>query len=245
MDLLRTCYTHKVFWDNSKTRSSKIIWYRASDNADFFPYPHVFSSERYDTIHWFNDGAGEDELSGPTYYKGMPPARFTGQNFCGDPSWFLGAPSDAPPLELDENGWPVCCNIEESYYASRPAPSSPSAPPSFPACPDCLEGISPAVMKVTFGGTFTGTICHGFGGTFLLENNFGCHWQTTVVIQGVTYNLELSLNSFDLFCGIQGLFSFVPNNSPPFDCFAVQHWTPSFGPVFCDNVFATCTSQPG
>ena len=148
MDLLRTCYRHRVYWDDAKTRSSQIIWYRAADDALWFPHPHVFSSERYDTVHWWNDGAGEDELTGPTYSKGAPPGPFLGQSFCGPAEWYLGAPSNAPPLARDLFGLPACC------FGSEPSGISV-------LCGTCT--ILPAVWRLIIPGDVVDHGCTGCG----------------------------------------------------------------------------------
>lgn len=110
MDVMRTCKTKQVFWDAAKTRSSEIIWYRVPDDTPFFPGPHVFSDERYDTVHWWNPGAGEDDDVGYDWYSGAPPVNFQPTAPCGDLDWFAnGAPSDAPALPRDKMGFPVCC----------------------------------------------------------------------------------------------------------------------------------------
>lgn len=245
MDVLRTCYSHKVFWDDAKTRSSTIIWYRASDNAEWFPYPHVFSSERYDTVHWFCPGAGEDELSPPSYFNGVPPARFTGQQFCGEPDWFLGAPSDAPGLDLDAAGWPLCCHVEGGYYGSGEQPSSPSSPPSGPTCPGCEGGIAPAVFKVVIHMSDPHQFCAVFNGTWEVPATAQeCNWRLDFVVSGVGHSIEIRLLPGFQGCLLDGITQFLPP-ALPMDCFALQHWTPDLSSSVCTSAFNTMTSQPG
>lgn len=249
MDLLRTCYTHKVFWDDAKTLSSTIIWYRCSDNAAWFPFPHVFSSERYDTVHWFNDGAGEDELTGPSYYNGVPPARFTGQAFCGDPDWYLGAPSDAPGLDLDENGWPICCNVEGGAYGYPAGPSSPTPPssPSGPACNGCIDSIGPSVFKVTFTHLFAG--CSVINGTWDLPYLGNCQWGALIPPGVGPPNVVLSLLPGNFAIYFSGLLGFTAPEIP-YDCFSVSSWNPQNLPLCVTQGTivlppSTATVQPG
>jgi hypothetical protein len=88
-----------------------IMWYWAPDDAIFFPGEQRFSSETWDDVHWWTDGAGEDPLSVREYTKGMMPVPFKGDGrFCGRKEWFAdGAPSDAPPIPRGAGGWPQCC----------------------------------------------------------------------------------------------------------------------------------------
>lgn len=248
MDLARVCYSKKVYWDDAKTKSSVITWYRASENALPFPFPHVFSMEVYDTVHWYNPGAGEDQLTGRTYYNGVPPARFTGQAFCGEPEWYLGAPSDAPPLELDEAGWPACCNVEGGAYAygggpSRPTPpSSPSAPPSGPTCNGCIEGVGPAVFKVTFTNLFAG--CAVLNGTWDLHYIGNCNWVGSGVAAGVALVLQNAPGIISI-----GLTCFTAP-SFPLDCMGVTQWNPLNVALCCTQGTivlppSTATVQPG
>lgn len=165
MDVLRVCKTHKVFWDAARTRSSTIIWYRVPDTTPFFPGPHCFSSETYDTCHWFNPGAGEDYETGPTWYDGSPPASFSATSFCGEPEWFAdGAPSNAPPLPRDAAGLPACCATVSTSGPAGSAGSQPVfplpsgvGPPETVNCGGCT--VMPSVWIVEPLGHWTNGYC--------------------------------------------------------------------------------------
>lgn len=132
MDVLRSCKRHKVFWDNAKTKSSEVIWYWAEPGAEFLRSPNLFTSETWDTVHWYCPGAGEDDLSNPTYYNGLNQWGFAGQGkVCGDLSWFAeGCPSDAPPLPRNADGSPACCAVR--YVGSGCSCSTHPVPPPPP-----------------------------------------------------------------------------------------------------------------
>lgn len=97
MDLLRSCKRKWMWWDEGQTRGSWVRWYFV-DGAKPLPFPHRFSSEWWDEVHWYNGGAGEDDATEYVYDKGAPPhPRPPGIRPCGPADWWAnGAPSNAP-----------------------------------------------------------------------------------------------------------------------------------------------------
>lgn len=120
MDSLRRCKTHRVYWDNERTRYSTIIWYFVPDDTPFFDGEHIFSSETWDPVHWWTPGAGEDYLTKPSYYNGAPLGPFRGDgHVCGQKSWFRdGCPSDAPAIPRRADGLPACCFGSGAYSSA-------------------------------------------------------------------------------------------------------------------------------
>lgn len=110
----------KVYWDAAKTKSSTIIWYPVPDGTPFLPFRNRFTAEIWDPIHWYDDGAGEDDATGRTYYNGAALGPFKGGgHFCGEPPWFEhGSPSDAPPLPRTPDGLPACCFGRGAYSSA-------------------------------------------------------------------------------------------------------------------------------
>lgn len=102
-----------MWFDAAKTRGNYVLWYFAPPGSKPLPFTSRFSSETWDTVHWWNDGAGEDDATNPTFYNGKAPFPFKGQGWCGDPDWFAnGQPSDATPLArstVPPVGAPICC----------------------------------------------------------------------------------------------------------------------------------------
>ena len=123
MDLLRVCHQQTVYWDQARTKKSTIIWYWCEPDAKIFPGPNLFTSETWDTVHWYGGPIGEDWASERAYYKGNAPGPFTGQGaFCGQLDWFAnGCPSDAPPIPRTDGGLARCCfpgGLRGAYYLS-------------------------------------------------------------------------------------------------------------------------------
>jgi len=116
MDIQRSCFKQWMWWDAAQTLGSWVMWYFVDDNP-FFPQPHIFSSETWDEVHWWNPGAGWADDKPRYYRKGAGPVPFpTAQRFCGNPDWYLtGAPANALPLTRLPNGRPVCCTAPGSY----------------------------------------------------------------------------------------------------------------------------------
>lgn len=100
-----------MWFDNARTVGDVVTWYFTPPGAKFLPVENRFSSETWDTVHFWGEGAGEAWDHVPTYSKGSPPGPFTGQGgVCGKMSWFTdGAPSDAPALPRNNAGLPACC----------------------------------------------------------------------------------------------------------------------------------------
>jgi hypothetical protein len=99
-----------MWWDAAQTIGSFVRWYFV-DGAPFLPFPHGFTSENWDPVHWGNPDFGEawDRLQ--PYDKGAPPSPAPfGVKYCGPVEWWQeGAPSDAAPL-VWSGGIPVCCS---------------------------------------------------------------------------------------------------------------------------------------
>lgn len=112
MDLLRACKKQFMWFDNERTRGDVVTWYFTPPGAQFLTVPNRYTSETWDTVHWWGEGAGEAWDHVPTYYKGTPPGPFTGTDgkLCGQLEWFRdGMPQDAPPLPRRSDGLPACC----------------------------------------------------------------------------------------------------------------------------------------
>lgn len=107
-----------MYWDNERTKSSLVKYYWAPEGAEFFPHPIIYTSETWDTCHWYAEGAGEDRMAGYSYYNGAIPGPFKGKHSCGPKEWWMnGCPSDAPPLPRNSQGLPACC-FDRGAYSS-------------------------------------------------------------------------------------------------------------------------------
>jgi hypothetical protein len=111
MDLMRSAYSVTMQFDQAGEILVPVEWYLCSDDAGYFPTPHLFGSGNY--ANKANDlfGIGEYWASARPWRNGSQPFFAPGSGaFCGPTDWFqLGCPSDAPPLEYSSAGVPVCC----------------------------------------------------------------------------------------------------------------------------------------
>lgn len=116
---MRVCKRKWMWFDEAKTLGGYVNWYWAPKGSKPLPFPTRFTSETWDTVHWWNPGAGEDDMSLSTYSKGALPGPFKGLSFCGRPEWFQdGCPSDAPPLPKNADGLPACCFGRGAYSSA-------------------------------------------------------------------------------------------------------------------------------
>lgn len=88
-----------MWWDAEQTIGSWVRWYKTPPGTPWLPFPHRFSSETWDQVHWYNGGAGEDDATNSIYDKGaLPSPPPLALQPCGPADWWLnGCPSDAPP----------------------------------------------------------------------------------------------------------------------------------------------------
>lgn len=115
-DVLRHGYQHRWYWDNARSVFSDVIWYKAPAGAKDFPGFSRFGSETLDTVHWYQEGAGEDYATKSSYYNSKIPGPFTGQKFCGPIEWYAdGCPTDAPLIARNSSGLPSCCFGRGAY----------------------------------------------------------------------------------------------------------------------------------
>lgn len=187
-----------MWWDAAQTIGSHVRWYFV-DDAPFAPFPHVFSSENWDMVHWFDDGAGEADDQTQPYDKGAPPTPFApvvqpGDVPCGPPDWWLnGAPSDAPP-EVWLNGIPECCHAKyvavgcscgAVYVQEQPGPT---------LCGSCYFQPTEWLLTITDVANDVCTGCAGLNGTNIILYNVpsgdlnpggeisnGCYWDSVLL----------------------------------------------------------------
>lgn len=107
-----------MYFDNARTVAGEVDWFFSPPGAEFFPFPIIYTSETWDPVHWFCEGAGEDYATGSSYLPGTMPFPFKGKSFCGPEDWWRnGCPSNAPPVTRLLNGLPTCClgNVHGAY----------------------------------------------------------------------------------------------------------------------------------
>jgi hypothetical protein len=111
MDLLRSCYTITMQFDQAGTIKVPVTWYFCADGASVFPGEHLYGSS-----NWQPDGQsdfpgpGEVWQTNPPYSKGANPGLPGSDGPCGKLSWWReGVPAGTPPLPVDAQGLPLCC----------------------------------------------------------------------------------------------------------------------------------------
>jgi len=114
IDYARHCYkTEAKLW-RDRDDLTPITWFRAGDDAELYPGETFMGSLRT----WEK---GEDNVSyigeRPKtfqYYKGMPPAAYKGDHFCGRPEDFAdgGQSGVSEEMTTDDSGAAPCCNAE-------------------------------------------------------------------------------------------------------------------------------------
>lgn len=129
MDLLRSCYLSNMapFPD----RPDLVIagaWHWSPIGAPFLPFPTAFCSAQWDAYGTPEIALGEQPPRG-AYSKGPAVPAFQGVHFCGSADvWINGQLSTAPPLAVDANGIPICC---------QPLPYDVTLYPSACGCGTC------------------------------------------------------------------------------------------------------------
>lgn len=111
MDMGRRCYTALMQFDEAGVIQVPVTWYFAADSAQIFPGPHSFGSSNWDSIPRQGIGVGEQWNSDFAWSNGAAPFYAPGSgSFCGTLDEFEnGTSSDAPPIDYNDNGVPVCC----------------------------------------------------------------------------------------------------------------------------------------
>jgi hypothetical protein len=90
---------------------SPVRWYFCPPGTPFLPFPHLYGSSNWQTDGVIDLGPGERWDSLRPYSKGqLPGPQPPVGEFCGPTDWWQnGVPSDAPPLDVNLLGQPLCC----------------------------------------------------------------------------------------------------------------------------------------
>lgn len=113
MDLRRSAAVEFMQFDVAGTLFAPVKWYVAPPGAIPMPGPHLFCADIWNDQGRIDLGPGVYWQQIPTWSNGALPAPFSGQGPpCGQLDWWTnGVPSDAPPLDLDARGVPLCCHV--------------------------------------------------------------------------------------------------------------------------------------
>jgi hypothetical protein len=113
MDFMRSSYSTSMQFDDDGHIVVPITWYEALPGAKVFPGEHRYGSDVWQPNGLVGLGPGEYWQAPKVWNNGAAPGLFRGTGSpCGPIEWFRdGCPSDAPPLQLDSRGFPVCCKV--------------------------------------------------------------------------------------------------------------------------------------
>jgi hypothetical protein len=110
MDLLRSCYASSMA--PYPDRPDLVVagsWHWSPPGSRWLPFPTAFCSSQWDPGGTPTIRLGEQPPRG-AYSKGLPVPAFQGRHFCGSEDvWLNGQLSTAPPLPVDADGIPLCC----------------------------------------------------------------------------------------------------------------------------------------
>jgi hypothetical protein len=96
MDVGRFCYSTEAQFFRDDPRTATIRWYRAADDAEFFPTAHKWGQLSWYTEPWAATGVGEVYGAKRVWSNGFTPPTATGQGHFGALEDFqLGAAFDA------------------------------------------------------------------------------------------------------------------------------------------------------
>lgn len=111
--MARTCFTQLMQFDANGDYIVPVRFYFAVPGAKVFPGPHLYGTDYFLSHVDCDVGPGLYWNDVRVYDKGIPPVGISGQGPpCGPLDWWQnGVPSDAPPLQLDLQGRPLCCGV--------------------------------------------------------------------------------------------------------------------------------------
>jgi len=111
VDMVRHCYkTEAKLW-RDRPELTPIVWFRADEKALYYPDEQFVGSVRTWEKGESNVSHIGERPKTFTYYKGMPPAKYTGDHFCGRAEDFAdgGRSGASEAFVTDETGAAGCC----------------------------------------------------------------------------------------------------------------------------------------
>jgi hypothetical protein len=116
VDLLRSCYSADVRFEEGKSQTSRVTWFFVDDSTAFLPVSCAYSS-----LNWVDDqdkpddGESVGEIQGTRKYsKGEAPTWATGQQYCGTADqWAGNYVYGQGEMIFNQDGSPVCCGAPQ------------------------------------------------------------------------------------------------------------------------------------
>jgi len=126
MDVARTATDRDCTFFNDDPRVGRIHWYRAPDDAKFFPTYHKWGHLCWYSYPWESSGVGEVYGTREQWNPGFTPPTVAGQHFCGPLEAFQEGCTFDPDVNVERDTWGVakaCADapdcfilMEESYH---------------------------------------------------------------------------------------------------------------------------------
>jgi hypothetical protein len=171
MEYLRSCYSVNVWSIDAGTPSPDSLtigWYFCPPGALHFPHRHQYGSLNYTKGVMYNEEVGETIGGIRAYSRGTTPP-VVGNNFCGDPTAYVGPlPLLTVPQPINEHGIYACCN-------------DPGV-----ICSHCIGGFGEPNMPLVASGA-TG-VWTWLNGTHVLptSGDSTCQWQLSIPGHSIT-----------------------------------------------------------
>lgn len=111
MDVIRSCYSSTMYpYVDRPDVGIPGAWHFCRPGSRFLPFPTAFCSRNYLDKNDDYPAIGEVPTR-PSWSAGKPLTWARGHHFCGSADvWQNGQLYSAPPLPVDRNGIPLCCD---------------------------------------------------------------------------------------------------------------------------------------
>lgn len=158
-------------------RLTPVVWYFVPASRPWLDIPTPFRSRTLEIA------SGDElpllgEVKERSWYRGNPPADFSGEHYCGTPQqWLNGAPGWEPVPMI--NGQPLCCGPDRAQVVpcmAHTVPSGDCVPEDFDPCP--VWAPWSLQLRVIASGATGGYA--GMNGTYDFTWSHLCTWVGTL-----------------------------------------------------------------
>jgi len=118
MDIGRFAYDTKVLFFRDSSVETTMHWYRAADDAKYFPQPHKWGSLLWYSRPWEATGVGEIYGEPRKFNNGFTPPTSRGQDYFGPLEFFQdGCPFDSG-VNVPRDNWGLaksCTDLADCF----------------------------------------------------------------------------------------------------------------------------------